>query len=487
MEINTNAPSIKMQEDEDEDMNDPFISASLIGKIPLKRRGEALLSIAFAQELIPLLILGPQDPEFEREDKGEEEEYEEEEDEEEEDEDSDDTDDSFYQDEQGDNNNKQINEKKKVRRDSNNSGNSSANSPNTKKLKKTKSKKKIRKFIIRTQRGLLEDLSRAEFTMLRFALQDLGSLQFDTLLVHQLTHNHALTVLGFLILQRHDLLNKFNIDVQTAINFFFMVEKYYFKNPYHSAAHAADVLQMTHWLCTRRGPHTAVLSDLDLLTIFISAACHDMGHPGLNNDYLKNTGHKLALLYNDSSPLENSHVANAFLLIEQQPECDILANLQSGQRIELRRMMINMILATDVKQHFPIRTRAECKIRTIEQDPFLPKENAEDRELLMKLILMTADISNGTRPWSIAPRWSMRILEEGHAQGDRERLMGMTPNRLNDRTLANTKEMSTGQIAFLLGFVKPMIETVDNLLMCLKPCLDNLNQNVSTWDHISKV
>lgn len=99
MEINTNAPSIKMQEDEDEDMNDPFISASLIGKIPLKRRGEALLSIAFAQELIPLLILGPQDPEFEREDKGEEEEYEEEEDEEEEDEDSDDTDDSFYQDE----------------------------------------------------------------------------------------------------------------------------------------------------------------------------------------------------------------------------------------------------------------------------------------------------------------------------------------------------------------------------------------------------
>lgn len=31
------------------------------------------------------------------------------------------------------------------------------------------------------------------------------------------------------------------------------------------------------------------------------------------------------------------------------------------------------------------------------------------------LIIYNLDISNGTRPWSIAPRWSMRILEEGHA------------------------------------------------------------------------
>ncbi len=40
-----------------------------------------------------------------------------------------------------------------------------------------------------------------------------------------------------------------------------------------------------------------------------AAAMHDYDHPGLSNDYLIKSRHKLAILYNDVSPLEMSHVS----------------------------------------------------------------------------------------------------------------------------------------------------------------------------------
>ena len=49
--------------------------------------------------------------------------------------------------------------------------------------------------------------------------------------------------------------------------------------------------------------------------MIIAPACHDVGHPGLNNVYMINTGHKHAITYNDRSVLENYHAALTFQLM----------------------------------------------------------------------------------------------------------------------------------------------------------------------------
>ena len=51
-----------------------------------------------------------------------------------------------------------------------------------------------------------------------------------------------------------------------------------------------------------------------------SASCHDVGHPGLNNAFLTQSGHPLAITYNDESPLEQMHAATTFLIMRRRGE-----------------------------------------------------------------------------------------------------------------------------------------------------------------------
>lgn len=54
------------------------------------------------------------------------------------------------------------------------------------------------------------------------------------------------------------------------------------------------------------------------------------------------TDSELALMYNDSSVLENHHLAVGFKLLQGE-NCDIFRNLSTKQRLSLRRMVIDMV------------------------------------------------------------------------------------------------------------------------------------------------
>lgn len=93
------------------------------------------------------------------------------------------------------------------------------------------------------------------------------------------------------------------------------------------------------------------MSALEVSTCLISAAIHDVAHPGKNNQYLINNKDKLAIRYNDKSVLENYHVAEAFKLLEDD-ECNFMTNLDADQYKAVRSLMISMVLATDMTHHF---------------------------------------------------------------------------------------------------------------------------------------
>jgi hypothetical protein len=68
-------------------------------------------------------------------------------------------------------------------------------------------------------------------------------------------------------------------------------------------------------------------------------------------------------MYNDESVLENHHLAVAFKLLQEE-NCDILVNLSKKQRQSFRKMVIDMVLATDMSKHMSLLADLKTMVET---------------------------------------------------------------------------------------------------------------------------
>lgn len=69
-----------------------------------------------------------------------------------------------------------------------------------------------------------------------------------------------------------------------------------------------------------------------------------------------------ALLYNDRSVLENHHAASAWNLFLSRPEYNFLINLEHVEFKRFRFLVIEAILATDLKKHFDFLAEFNAKV-----------------------------------------------------------------------------------------------------------------------------
>lgn len=70
-----------------------------------------------------------------------------------------------------------------------------------------------------------------------------------------------------------------------------------------------------------------------------------------------------AVLYNDRSVLENHHAAAAWNLFLSRPEYNFLINLDHMEFKRFRFLVIEAILATDLKKHFDFLAEFNAKVR----------------------------------------------------------------------------------------------------------------------------
>lgn len=70
-----------------------------------------------------------------------------------------------------------------------------------------------------------------------------------------------------------------------------------------------------------------------------------------------------AVLYNDRSVLENHHAASAWSLYLSRPEFNFLVNLDHVEFKRFRFLVIEAILATDLKKHFDFLAEFNAKVR----------------------------------------------------------------------------------------------------------------------------
>ncbi|XP_032384396.1 cAMP-specific 3',5'-cyclic phosphodiesterase 4C isoform X1 [Etheostoma spectabile] len=307
-------------------------------------------------------------------------------------------------------------------------------------------------------------------------LEDLDKWGFNIFRVAEFSNNRPLSCIMYTIFQERELLKTFRIPVDTFVTYVMTLEDHYHGNvAYHNSLHAADVTQSTHVLLSTPALD-AVFTDLEILAALFAAAIHDVDHPGVSNQFLINTNSELALMYNDESVLENHHLAVGFKLLHQE-NCDIFQNLTKRQRQSLRKLVIDMVLATDMSKHMTLLADLKTMVETkkVTSSGVLLLDHYTERTQVLRNMVHCADLSNPTKALPLYRQWTERIMEEFFRQGDKERERGMEISAMCDK---HTAIVEKSQVGFIDYIVHPLWETWADLVHPdAQELLDTLEEN----------
>ncbi|KAK9839551.1 hypothetical protein WJX84_002829 [Apatococcus fuscideae] len=319
-------------------------------------------------------------------------------------------------------------------------------------------------------------------------LQTAGRWHFDAFQLEEATSGRPLSSLGFYLIGKLNLVREFDLDVIRLARFLRRVEDGYLPNPYHNKTHAADVLQSQFMLLTAGGLGRRAADPLILLAAVLSAIIHDLDHKGVNNDFLIRQSHELAIVYNDMSPLENHHLSEAFRIMRRK-ECNFLKRISKEKQIKLRKMMIEMVLGTDMKQHWTIMSRFQTKLQvkihtnittasaSPDDSPFNSNSEA-DRFLVLQMGLKCADVGHLAAGWEVHKRWVACLEEELFLQGDQERALHVNVSPLMDRS---KNGITKSQVGFFDLVAVPLFRSWCAVFNDASPMLKAVESNRHEW------
>ncbi|XP_028909334.1 cAMP-specific 3',5'-cyclic phosphodiesterase 4A [Ornithorhynchus anatinus] len=312
-------------------------------------------------------------------------------------------------------------------------------------------------------------------------LENLDKWGLNIFRVAEFSKGRSLSCITYTIFQERELLKTFKIPADTLITYILKLEDHYHADvAYHNSLHAADVMQSTHVLLAMPALD-AVFTDLEILAALYAAAIHDVDHPGVSNQFLIKTNSELALMYNDESVLENHHLAVGFRLL-QGDNCDIFQNLSKWQRQTLHRMVIDMVLATDMSKHMCLLAELKTLVETkkVGNSGMLLLDNYTDRVQVLQNLVHCADLSNPTKPLPLYRQWTERIMAEFFRQGDQERERGLEISPMCDK---HTACIEKSQVGFIDYIVRPLWETwADLVYPGAQEILETLEEN-RHWYH----
>lgn len=318
-----------------------------------------------------------------------------------------------------------------------------------------------------------------------YPIFDLASQCSDTIL----------SKIGYKLFVEVGLFETFRIPVAPFLHYFHALEQGYRDKPYHNRIHATDVLHGVFYLTTQPIPgftqvNTSNMfsrngsssdSDVDaeksltyransfnsedygimggnfpaleLMALYTAAAMHDFDHPGRTNAFLVATNAKEAVLYNDRSVLENHHAAQAWSLFMKEPILyNFLCGLEAAEFKRFRFLVIENILATDLKRHFEILAEFNAKVND-DDAVGIDWTSETDRLLMMQMVIKLADINGPAKRHELHVRWTERISEEFYEQGDEEARLGMPISPYMDRRIPQLAKL---QETFINHLVAPL-------------------------------
>jgi 3',5'-cyclic-nucleotide phosphodiesterase/cAMP-specific phosphodiesterase 4 len=251
--------------------------------------------------------------------------------------------------------------------------------------------------------------------------------------------------------------------------------------------HGADVCQsICLYFLNSNAEKIFQTTVLDLLSILISSLGHDLGHPGLNNNFHINARTELALTYNDASCLENFHCSKLFNILKKD-ETNIFEVLSANEFKDIRKRMISEILATDMFFHKKIISTTQAIVPRIKPDKFefisQDKESIKaEQQTLLDYLIHSADLGHNSKLFRISIKWVELLSEEFWLQGDKEKFLGISVSFLCDRADTNVPK---GQVNFLKGFILPTFDLMASMFPGLHFTVDNVLINIKEWQKLA--
>ena len=298
--------------------------------------------------------------------------------------------------------------------------------------------------------------------------------------------SNVLPLMGRVILETFGLKDDKIINVSKLETFLNTVSSQYLTTTlYHNNMHGADVTQtISLFFLNSNAEKMFQTTVLDLLSIFIAALGHDLGHPGLTNNFHVNASTELAITYNDSSCLENFHCCKLFTILKKD-ETNIFEKLTVNDYKDIRKRMISEILATDMFYHKKVMTMIQSQLPQIKNDKFEFTDDKDtmkkEQQSLLDFFIHSADLAHNTKLFNISLKWVELLSEEFWLQGDKEKSMGLTVSFLCDRKDTN---VPSSQVNFIRGFILPTFDVLIKIFPTLSYTVENANNNINEWQKL---
>ncbi|XP_044059793.1 cGMP-inhibited 3',5'-cyclic phosphodiesterase A-like isoform X2 [Siniperca chuatsi] len=333
-------------------------------------------------------------------------------------------------------------------------------------------------------------------------MSQLSNWNFPIFSLVEKTHSKTgciLSQVSYRLFEDTGLFETFRIPVQEFMNYFHALENGYRVIPYHNRIHATDVLHAVWYLTTQpvpglptllteNGIHidsengitsgatgflvskmnsvleegygslAGLIPGLELMALYVAAAMHDYDHPGRTNAFLVATSAPQALLYNDRSVLENHHAASAWNLFMSRPEYNFLVNLEHVEFKRFRFLVIEAILATDLKKHFDFLAEFNAKVGD-EGVSGIDWTNENDRLLVCQMCIKLADVNGPLKCKELHLQWTEGIVNEFYEQGDEEASLGLPISPFMDRSAPQLAKL---QESFITHIVGPLCSSYDS-------------------------
>eukprot|EP00879_Flechtneria_rotunda_P005330 GHRR01005617.1.p2 GENE.GHRR01005617.1~~GHRR01005617.1.p2 ORF type:complete len:262 (+),score=88.75 GHRR01005617.1:1184-1969(+) len=136
---------------------------------------------------------------------------------------------------------------------------------------------------------------------------------------------------------------------------------------------------------------------------------------------------------------------------------------------QVRKLVCEMILATDMDVHFALLKRFEDAVAA--QPDVRQWRSLEQRSLIFQMLVHLADLANPSRPWHLALKWAEWVVTEFLEQGVKEAEAGIP---VSDMCNKDKVCMPAAQLFFIERFMQPTLDA-------FKPAAPSFHSMATPW------